>query len=272
MVLLWASMLTAQARLDLLVPGDQQLRFGEPFEVLVQVQKALQAAPFDAAWLRPLVVDEAESGAARGATWRCRVRAFAVGDLTLGGDVDVVVAPGEVVRAQVPPVTLRVASVLPEPPGDYEWPGDVREPARGSWWPFVLVALALVGAGALALRGRQAVPATAPAAPPEVPPHQLVLAKFAALGDDLDDLAFHTELAALVRRYLALRYDLHADVRTSEELWTHHDRDGALLRDCLWRCDLVKFACLEPPRDERERARQAAIAFVRRTASPGEAA
>ncbi|MCB9885181.1 MAG: hypothetical protein H6838_06785 [Planctomycetes bacterium] len=271
-----APLACAQEPIELVVPADQTLRFGEPFEVSVRLSAALREAAFDPAWLQPLLVEQSAPGgadAAGGTLWQCRVRAFAVGEVAIGRALDVTVPPGRAVRAQLLPVTLRVASVLPDPPGDYEWPGDVRELRRGSWWPYALVALAVAMGGALALRGRRAVPVAAPAPPPPVPAHEPVLAGLAALGDELDDLAFHTELVSLLRGYLARRYDLHADVRTSEELWQHHRAGGAeLLRDCLWRCDLVKFACIAPPRDERERARQAAIGFVRHTASTTEAA
>ncbi len=268
-------MAVAQAQLEVFVPADQTLRFGEPFELSVVATRA-PGAVFDAGWLAPLVVENEGDTTTRGVgpgadrlEWRCRVRAFAVGELTLGGVRDVTLQPGgAVLRAQLAPLTLRIASVLPAPPGDYEWPGDVREPRRGSAWPYVLIAVVMSLTGVLMLRARRRVsPAVLPIAAPEVPAPELALAGLAALGDELDDLTFHTELANQVRRYLARRYDLHAEVRTSEELWQHHATGGAeALRDCLWRCDLVKFANAAPPRDERERARRAAIEFVRCTA------
>lgn len=283
--LVWLAALPAQARIDVFVPAGNELRFGEPFEL--QVQRAAPAdatfEAFDAAVLGALELELehadltdgplADGSEGRIERRRYRARALAVGDVVIAPFRTLLrAADGRVQTIVTDGITLRVASQLGDPAGDFEWPGDVREPSprpRWAWW-LAAGALAVVLFGVAAWRRQRRSPANAGAVPLPAEAEQSWPAQFAArlraLNDGLDDDAFHAQLVDVLRDYLHRRYDLRAEVRTSEELCSHQTHGAQSLRACLSRCDLVKFARRAPPPPERERARQAALEFVAVTA------
>ncbi|HEX5052544.1 MAG TPA: hypothetical protein VFZ65_12275 [Planctomycetota bacterium] len=257
---------------------EQGLSFGADFEV--EVARAWPAngepEPFDERALAPLSLQFVEKrdwpappGMA-GDRWRYRARAYVAGELQFApvrfryrrGDRT------ETVRCT--PRALLVQSVLPEPPGDVEWPGDVRElPQRGTrlWW--LAAACALVGLG-LWSRWRRPRSAAPPPAAPAPAVHTIALAELDALaapGENAAEIeAFYVQLAEIVRSHSERRFAVRAAVRTSQELVRSVPVGGAELGACLQACDLVKFAARRPTAEGHATARHDAVAYVRASA------
>ncbi|MCK5942559.1 MAG: hypothetical protein KAI24_11350, partial [Planctomycetes bacterium] len=105
-----------------------QVVFGQAFEVVVESER-----PFDAATLLPLVVEPVATSSEDGVErTRFRARCYQLGAVEL---------PLE------PPVTLQVATCLPDPPGELEWPSDgymLRAAPTSRWLVAGLTALVLV--------------------------------------------------------------------------------------------------------------------------------
>lgn len=220
---------------------------------------------------------------------RWTLRSYALGDHPVwSGRVAVVSGQGQRVEFDLPALTVRVQSILPEA-GD-AWRGE-KGLAR---WPrppvtkFILV-LGLIGLLALALGllarwwlGRQSR-RTAP--PPPIPPHEKALAALAALEQRTDFARaeaelFFVEVSAIVRRYVEDRFQLRAPEQTTEEFIRAastssllHAEHKCLMEDFLTESDLVKFARHRPGADRMKHALAAAYRLVRETipapAAPG---
>lgn len=219
---------------------------------------------------------------------RFEMQPFLAGEYQVPG-LAVVVAgdDGETaVTIHTEPVDLTVTSVL----GAVETPRlqEVAEPMPAP--PRVgrlllLAALAVVAAGVAAaavviLRQRAARSAARAAI---VPPHEAALSALRELAaDDLlhrDLLAFHTAVAAIVRRYLEQRFGVRAPERTTEELmfilaggnWLD-DPQRRALHAFLAQCDQVKFARARPTEVASQDLLDTATDLVQATrpASPGQ--
>jgi hypothetical protein len=249
--------------------------FGEPFAVTVQRSWAGgEPAPFDDKALAPLSVqlEEAvplpasgDSGTHAGERRRYRARAFMVGEVRIPAIE--FRHRGEV--ATCTPAPFVVKSVLPEPPGEMEWPGDLRQwPRRGSWhwWVAALVAALL---GGVWWWRRPAPAAAEPERVRQPPAHELTFAELAALAlPDQHDVAvdaFYAALAEIVRGHTQRRFSLPAQVRTSQEIVAAVPIGTTPLQRCLLACDVVKFGALRPAREAHALARQQAEAFVMAT-------
>lgn len=248
--------------------------FGEPFAVTVQRTwtGGGELEPFDAKALAPLSVllEEAVSlpaptpstGAERR---RYGARAYVVGEVRIpaiefrhGGKV-----------ATCTPAPLAVRSVLPEPPGDIEWPGDAREwPRSGSWHWWLAALLAALFGGVWWWR-RPAPAAVEPERVREPPAHEVALAQLGALAlpgqHDAAVDAFYVALAEIVRSHTQRRFSVPAPVRTSLEIIAAVRIGVAPLQRCLVACDLVKFGAFRPAREQHAVALQQAEAFVMAT-------
>ena len=243
--------------------------FGEPFAVAVQRSWPSGGEPeaFDDKALAPLSVqlEEAVSLPA-GERRRYRARAYVVGEVRIpviefrhGGKV-----------ATCTPAPFAVRSVLPEPPGDIEWPGDALPwPQRRSWhWWLAAVLAALLGG---AWWWRRGVPsAKAPVHVPTPPAHERTLAELEALALPADAAApaFYAALAEIVRGHVQRRFALPAPVRTSQEIIAAVRLGKAPLQRCLLACDLVKFGAFRPGQEQHAVALQQAEAFVTATIVP----
>ncbi|MFN3240196.1 MAG: hypothetical protein ACE37K_01645 [Planctomycetota bacterium] len=224
----------------------EQVRFGDAFEVVVESERA-----FDEATLLPLeveVVERRPSGA--GEVVRLRARCYELGEVTLPLD---------------PPRTLAVATSLPQPPGELEWPANGYQlvgapPSR--WLIAGLTALTIVfGYGWWRWFARRLAAKAEPTAAP-VRSWSAVAALQALEVGDGDADAFFLRLKAIVRRHCAERFGMPADVRTSEELLVALPRLRERLSPCLQGCDLALFGPLPPAAEARERSRGHALAFV----------
>jgi hypothetical protein len=195
---------------------------------------------------------------------RARIPAFSV-EVVTGTDTAVVSAePFSIpVRATAPRDAARLRDVGP--------PADFPRPV----WPWVLVALAVLGLVALAAyvlwqrrqrAGEDALGGGLAPAPPE-PPHKVALRtlRFIELNTDLHDPAhlkpFYTDLAAALRTYLADRLRIPARERTTPELAALLRRHAGVPRRVrgqvaavLELADLVKFADLRPDAEANRQA------------------
>ena len=194
---------------------------------------------------------------------RFEMQPFLAGDYQVPGlAVTVAGDDGETaVTIHTEPVDLTVTSVL----GGAEETPRLQEVAEPMPAPprvgrlLLFAALAIVAAGVVAavvviVRQRAARSAARAAA---VPPHESALRALRELAaDDLlhrDLLAFHTAVAAIVRRYLEQRFGVRAPERTTEELmfilaggnWLD-DPQRRALHAFLAQCDQVKFARARP--------------------------
>lgn len=228
----------------------EEVRFGAAFEVVVESDGG-----FDPAQLAPLAVEVVERSANSGGGERLRLRArcYELGDVTLSLD---------------PPRTLRVASALPEPAGELEWPADGYQlggvpPSR--WLIAGLTALVIVSGYAWWrwLARRLAKVETAEARPRSTWSAAAELRALEVAEGDLE--GFFVQLKAIVRRHCAERFGLPAEVRTSEELQAALPRLSEQLTPCLQDVDLALFSQVPLERDGPERSRTRALAFVQQT-------
>jgi hypothetical protein len=189
-----------------------------------------------------------------------RAYAFALGDVSIPPPRlrAVPKAGGEERTVSADAIRVRVRPELdPAAPGPPELP--TAPPARRvPWFAWAAVAL-LAAAAAIALRRRE--PA-APAPAPAPPPHETALARLRELRSKPPEEAI-VAASAVVRGYVAIRFDVRAPERTTEEVLAAVPALAAFLGPC----DLVKFAAHRPTDAERARLLDLAEAFVREAAA-----
>lgn len=140
----------------------------------------------------------------------------------------------------------------------------------------ILAVLALLAAAWWWWRRRQWRLAQPPPPAPPLPPHTRAWRDLeAALRLIGDPNAFCTAVSAIVRAYLEERFGWNAPDRTTEEFLADLQRRDdfpdwirTLLGDFLTRCDLVKFARLEPTESELRALHQSAVRLVNDTVPP----
>ncbi len=257
--------------------------FGTDFELVIERSwpRSHRPQPFDPLRLLPLSTAELETRVSpagdrlvelrryRAAMWR-------VGEFELGPfDLRTKAADGQLWRSGSAPIRLTVRSVLPEPAGPIEWPGDVRDRARAATWPWwVGLAFLAVTVGIGYRRWRRSRPMPVPEAPPAPSPTELAHAELRALeapAEEADAAAverFYIALAEIVRRYATRAFGVDAVVHTTPELVAVVPRGGDPLRECLFACDLVKFAADRPVAAAHEKARARARSFVDADGAP----
>ena len=242
-------------------------RVGEPFVLEVQARWPLGEPPLELEpkQLAPLFVDELQRQATpTSVTWRATVRSYDAGELVLAPVALQFPAAGGARAVASAPLVLRVGSALPTPPGELEWPGDVRElpRARGLVWWLLAGGVALA-AGLWWRRQRIAVaPPTASAV--ATGPAVDVAARLQALAVPDDPslcLRFCLDVKALLREHVHARHGVAADVATSEEL-CQLPRVGAGLQPCLQVVDRVLFAAAQPAVAVLHELRAAALRCV----------
>lgn len=251
--------------------------FGTDFELVIERSwpRSHRPQPFDPLRLLPLSTAELETrvtpaGDRLVELRRYRAAMWRVGDFELGPfELRTKDADGQQWRSGSAPTPLTVRSVLPEPAGPIEWPGDVRDRARAATWPWMVgLGLVAVTVGIGYRRWRRTRPMPVPEGPPDPSPAELALAEIAALGvpgrgaDAANVEAFYFDLAAIVRRFATRAYGIDAIVHTTPELVAVVPRGGDPLHECLFACDLVKFAAERPGMVGHAAAREDARAFV----------
>jgi hypothetical protein len=185
----------------------------------------------------------------------------------------------------VPGLTVRFREGPGAPTQDARWPrilrdiregGDLDRTGRGTppaslpWWLYALPggALLLLLPTALILRRSRRPP---PA--PETPDQRALAELDRAAADDSE--RFHTQIADVLRRYLAERFELKALQQTTAEFIESlrsvsqlSAEQQAVLRDALERCDQARFAGLGAPPEEWHALAEQVRAFIRETAAP----
>ena len=176
------------------------------------------------------------------------------------------------------PIPVEIVSVLK---GSQETPADLKPPAEIAPPPFPW-RWAILGAGLLALaialavwlRRRRKTEEAAPApVVPALPPHEQAYREMERLlaGPLLREgkiKEFHVELAEIVKRYLAARFNIDALERTSTEVLEDLKRAHvgseplAVAREFFVQTDLVKFAKYFPAKDEIRRSVDRAYRLV----------
>ena len=243
---LLAALSLVAAALGQRISAPSEVAFGAAFEVQVEVEGA-----FDATALRPLVVEVLERRAwAGGERVRLRARCYELGEVALPG---------------TPPHALRVTTSLPSPAGELEWPANGYEAAQPPTSPLLRAALAalaafVLGAGFFGWRRSRR---SAAAAHIEAAPAWSAAAALRALDVSQSDMeAVLLQVKAILRRHLAERFELPAQVRTSEELLLLVPRGEAALRPCLQDIDLALFGPRPPAAGGPRSARDRALRFV----------
>jgi hypothetical protein len=179
----------------------------------------------------------------------------------------------------------RSALVLPAQPAATNGVEDIRPlkgpvhiPSSYGWLGWVLLALVAAAAAYFFWRKLKTRKPSATAAV-AVPPHRKAKDRLRAAGELMSDpYQFCSLVSDVLRTYVEERFNLHAPDRTTEEFMEElrtsqqlHVDHKSLLEDFLARCDLVKFARLEPTEPELRSLLDSALRFVDETAPVAEA-
>ena len=240
------------------------LRVGAPFELEVLARWPAGEAPLelDGKQLAPLHVDAIAREAVDGViTWRATVRSYVAGELVLAPVVLQFPRAGGAKPVASAPLTLAIASSLPQPAGELEWPGDVRERSRG-FGPWPWLGFAVVALCTMAWWRRRSAPLPAVVAVPATPEDLAARLRELPLPADRAALVpFCQRVKALLRQHVQAQHRVAADVATSEEL-VRLPRIGAALQPCLQVVDRVLFGAAEPASAVLQELRDAAVRCV----------
>lgn len=267
---LWllAAALPAAAQTVVARSAATSVACGEPFDLVVDATWPESLSPplaLEPRQLAPFVVesivDETNGPGVR--RQRLRLRGYVAGELALGPLVLQFPGAGGVRTARSERLPVAVRSGLPEPAGDYEWPGDVRDLPRGAlpwWWGAPVLGL---GLGVWWWRRRRPSPIRAVLAAPPASSAADLPARLRALPlprDAAATVAFHAAVKALLREHLQARWQVDTQVATSEELLRR--AAAPALAECLAACDHVLFAASRPGSAAAAHTRDLAAEFV----------
>ncbi|MCC7376791.1 MAG: hypothetical protein IT581_19180 [Verrucomicrobiales bacterium] len=178
--------------------------------------------------------------------------------------------------SNAPPASTNAAAAE----GLHDIVGPLRIVPLRDWLVYGAIAAVVLGLAALAFylwwRARQRRLSQPIPAPPPLPPEVRARRQ---LEDALRWLSepdrFCTEVSRILRVYLEERFGWNAPDRTTEEFLSQLHAQGGLLpehqrllQDFLGRCDLVKFARLDPAESELLELHGAAVRLVEDTAPP----
>tara|TARA_R110002096_G_scaffold879_2_gene4934 strand:- start:1108 stop:1926 length:819 start_codon:yes stop_codon:yes gene_type:complete len=256
LVLLLALLFVGHLPAQQVTLSSQPIVFGDAFELTVTA-----ASDFEPARLLPLQVELLDrSPVGTQQQWRFRARCYEVGRVTLSLD---------------PPVQFTVATSLPEPRGELEWPGNgwlLKPPASSSWLVFVVVGVALL-AGLLWWRFSRTPPVVEVVPEAAAAPDWDAMAALQELMLPSKDSSngtcqpYYQQLKSIVRRHCQARFRVPADMRTSEELVLALPKAQPTLQPCLSTCDVVLFGGVFGADQDHQRAKDTAIAFVAATST-----
>jgi hypothetical protein len=136
---------------------------------------------------------------------------------------------------------------------------DIRDPiplGPNLVWLWITLAVAALAALAWWYSKRKKAPVVNPAL--LIPPHRRAKERLRAAHDLISDpYAFCSLVSDVIRLYLEERFNLHAPDRTTEEFLAElregsqlNEDHKAVLENFLIKCDLVKFARVEPSEPE----------------------
>lgn len=192
--------------------------------------------------------------------WLGSSRVFGAAPPPIPKPVPITVGPTNAPKAIAPAGPLRDVKQLEEIPSGWAWAGRVA----------LALALALLGWWAWKKwRSKAAERSLVPAIPPAVTARER-LREALALIDQPQPFCF--AITETLRSYLEAQFGLRATEQTTEEFLESLHQSLALdrkhksvLEDFLTRCDLVKFAKVEPARVELEDLHQSALRLVDET-------
>jgi hypothetical protein len=182
------------------------------------------------------------------------------------------------------PIPVKVTTEIPKADlnelRDITPPEPVSQPEGNNylwlmWLGGGLIVLALLF-GVWELRRRSAAEQKPAIAPERWAAKQLGKIRKMSVTEDGDGVKHHDMVAGVLRRYFEYRYRLAAPGKTTAEFLDSLRRGGHLtgpqfdlLRDALERCDLAKFARVQPTREECIELDRNAQALVTQTSRVG---
>jgi hypothetical protein len=270
-----------------------RVRLGEPFlveitvtsekDVVVNLPQAALAEPFEIVAHKETSVPAGDGLVDR--TFALSVVAWEPGKKTLPAIKLQTVVASEMKEVTTEPLEVEVLGVVAgERPDDLR-PGGLAGPVSVYQQDLRLL---WIGAGLLGLFVlfffqrwvRRRLARRVPKVPVPVldlrPPHEIALAKLAALGvyESGDPRPFYFALTEIVREYLGRRFGFDALEQTTTELLASLDATRAAaphvadVRGWLEACDLVKFASVKVSGADAQAALDAARRLVERTIPP----
>ena len=209
-----------------------------------------------------------------------------VGDLSIPPlQVRATLDDGRTLLVQLSEIPIVVASLLDDTVDAGQQLRDIEEPLDPpipTSWKLGTLAAALLAVGAFIWWRRRSIQrTTAPEPVPTVPPGEAAIARLDALSqsgllDSGQHKQLYFELSAILREYIERRFSIQAQEQTTSEFFealrTHNvftQPQQSLLREFLFRADLIKFAELAATPQQCLEATESCRAFIVETAASG---
>jgi hypothetical protein len=189
---------------------------------------------------------------------------------------------GRAFSVEIAETPVSVTSLLPEETQAAPELRDIEDPLDPpipTWWKLAALGIVLALIAGVTWWWRRPAPPSLSAPPPPVAPNVAALARLDQLGESgLLDVGRHQELyfelSDILREYIERQFSIQAQEQTTAEFFealrggnTFTTGQRSLLREFLFRADLIKFAKLAATPDQCLQAVESCRAFIVETAA-----